>query len=559
MLAARTWVIGASLLALGAVGGGLLWQSREERVKLATLETAHQIESAIEKGKVPDDAPWQDRRARALVKAFYTAREMRPAWTTGAGATEQARQLADVLLRAREEGLESVDYSAAQIAARLEIHEQNGTENPQTLADFDVLCTIAALRYMSDVFDGRISPKSLDAKWVTEPRKGDLHAMLEEALARGDVAKTLTSLPPTYDGYTKLREARARYAKLVASGGWKPIPAGPALKVGAKGPRVTALRERLTVTGELDASASTGESFDETLATAVKRFQARYGRDENGVIEATELAELNVSAETRLRQIELNMERWRWLPRTLGDPHLIVNIPEYTLHIMKSGREELEMRVVVGKVLNATPVFSDQMTQVVVNPTWNVPESIAVGEIAPLMQKDASYLSKQSMRVFDGQGDDAQEVDPASIDWSDSEAVKKLSFRQDPGAHNALGRIKFLFPNQFNVYLHDTPQGHLFSREERSFSHGCVRVEKPLELAEYVLQGTPEGDRERLEALIAEGKTRTFKVPEPLPVHIVYFTAFADADGTTGFREDVYGIDTDLGNQLRGHARELAK
>ena len=547
-------------LGLAAVGGWFFWQNYRGGVDRTTVQAGREIKSALARRDMPDDAPWRDRRTQSLLRAFYAGRGMRPAWTTGAGPTAPARELAEVLLQADAEGLNPEEYSAVELAAHLKQNEGNVvvTGDPKALADFDMLCTIAAFHYMSDVFDGRIAPKALDAEWVADPRKGDMDAMLDRALKDNKVRELLQSLAPTHDGYRGLRDARARYAKIVEGGGWTAIPSGGSLKRGSRGARIVALRARLAASGDLDSTRSRGDVFDETVAAAVARFQTRFGRDADGVVGATELAELNVAAESRLRQIELNMERWRWLPKTLGDRYLVVNIPEYKFHIIENGKPVLEMRVVVGKALNATPVFSDQMTQVVVNPTWNVPASIAGGEIVPLIQEDRDYLAKNAMRAFSGTGDDAKEVDAASVNWSNESETAQLNFRQDAGDQNALGRIKFLFPNQFDVYLHDTPAGHLFSREERSFSHGCVRVEEPLKLAGYALRGLPEADADRLNELIAAGETKTIQIPKPLAVHIVYFTAFVEENGTAGFREDVYGIDRELMVRLRGHARAQA-
>ncbi|HKQ59326.1 MAG TPA: L,D-transpeptidase family protein [Candidatus Eisenbacteria bacterium] len=521
----------------------------------ATLEVGRQIEHALARREMPDDAPWRDRRTQSLLRAFYKERRMRPAWTTGDGATGQAEKLSEALLHAEEEGLEPEDYSASDVARHLERKDGSllAGHDAKKLAEFDLLCTIAAFHYMSDLRDGRISPKALDAIWVEKPAEGDLHAMLAEALQKNTVGDLLESLVPTQDGYRKLKEARVRYAKIVADGGWPSIPAGGPMRAGQRGPRVAALRARLAASGDFGAKG--GDTFDRGLSDAVKRYQARMGRDPDGVVAATELAELNVPAELRLRQIELNMERWRWLPESFGERYLLVNIPEYMLRIYEGDRPALEMRVVVGKAMNQTPVFSDKMTQVVVNPTWNVPGSIARNEIVPAILEDENYLATNTMRVYDDSG---KAIEARSVDWSDTSETERLVFRQDAGDQNPLGKIKFLFPNQFDVYLHDTPSGHLFAKEERSFSHGCVRVEKPLALAQYVLRGLPEADTSRVQELIAAGETKTIEVPEPLPVHIVYLTAFVDEHDAVGFREDVYGIDHDQILELRGRSRAQA-
>lgn len=438
-----------------------------------------EIADAIRRRDMPDDAPWRDRRTQALVRAFYTNRRMEPAWTNGSGALDQSRDLADVVGRATEEGLTPDDYSAADLAEHWKENKTPliGNKDPKALAEFDLLCTIAAFHYMSDVHDGRISPKSLDAEWVAKPRRGDFDSVLTAALRRNRVEQALTELAPPHADYKRLKEARKQYAVLVAEG--------------------------------------------------------------------------NVEARRRLALIDLNMERWRWVPRSFGDRYLMVNIPEYALHVIERGRSVLDMRVVVGKALTATPVFSDRMTHVVINPTWNVPTSIVQGEFAAKLEEDPEYLARQRIRIYEGEEGDAREVEASSVNWTNPDEVSRLHLRQDPGEENALGRIKFMLPNRFDVYLHDTPAGHLFAAEERSFSHGCVRVEDPLRLARYVLAGQAQAAPGRIEELITEEKTVTLELQRPLPVHIVYFTAFIQDDGKVGFRDDVYGIDEDLIGKLQ--------
>ena len=438
-----------------------------------------EIETAIRRRDMPDDAPWRDRRTQALVRAFYAERRMEPAWTNAGGATDQSRDLMEVVGRAAGEGLDPEDYSATQLAEHWKENKRPliGTKDPKALAEFDLMCTIAAFHYMSDVYDGRISPKSLDAEWVAKPRRGDLDSLLTVALRSNRVKDLMAELPPPHPQYRQLREARKQYSELAANG------------------------DR--------------EAF------------------------------------RRLGLIDLNMERWRWVPRSFGDRYLMVNIPEYALHVYERDRSVLDMRVVVGKVLTATPVFSDKMTHVVINPTWNVPMSIVEGEFAAEVQQDPSFLARQRIRIFDREEGESREIDASSVNWSDPEELKRLSLRQDPGQENALGRIKFLLPNQFDVYLHDTPAGHLFAAKERSFSHGCVRVEDPVRLASYVLKGRAEASPERIQSLIEQDSTVTLELPKSLPVHIVYFTVFVQEDGTLGFRDDVYGIDQELIDKLR--------
>ncbi|MEO6463479.1 MAG: L,D-transpeptidase family protein [Candidatus Eisenbacteria bacterium] len=467
----------ASLLVLALVAAAVSGCGRDERM-VAAVRT--EIRSDLKRRDLPADAAWRDRRTRKLLGVFYAERKMEPAWTDGRGMNGQAKDFAALVARAEEEGLEPEHYSAAALRQRLEEPPADAKE----LAEADLLYSIAALHYMNDVFDGRISPRALDAAWVTTPRKGDLDSVLTDALAKNRVADAMKDLAPTTEQYVKLRRARADLARDVASG-----------------------------------------------------------------------ADSSEFARARLRQVELNMERWRWMPRTLGERYLVVNIPEYLLRVVEDGRPALDMKVVVGKEASKTPVFSDHLTHVVINPDWSVPEGITASEIAPAMQRDPSHLSRQRMRAFV----DGEEVDGESVDWSDAEQVAQVSVRQDPGEGNALGRIKFMFPNRFNVYLHGTPAEHLFAREERGFSHGCVRVEDPLRLATHLLAGVPGGTANEIEAQIEGGRTKTIDLPRPMPVHLVYFTAFVDEKGAPGFREDVYGIDADLSRELRGLERAQAR
>lgn len=469
---ARGWRGLATCLALLALAGLAGCAASNAPVR-------REIASAIKLRDMPDDAPWRDRRTQSLVRAFYAERRMEPAWTNAGGATDQSRDLAEVVGLAAGEGLDPEDYSAAELAEHWKENKRPliGSKDPKALAEFDLLCTIAAFHYMSDVHDGRISPKSLDAEWVAKPKRGDLDSLLTEALRRNRVKDMLAQLPPPHAQYRQLKQARRQYSAAAANGD----------------------REALR----------------------------------------------------RLALIDLNMERWRWVPRAFGDRYLLVNIPEFALHVYERDRPAIDMRVVVGKEMTATPVFSDRMTHVVINPTWNVPRSIVEGEFAAEVQADPSFLARQRIRIFDREEGEAREIDAASVNWSDPEELKRLHLRQDPGEENALGRIKFMLPNKFDIYLHDTPAGHLFAAKERTFSHGCVRVEDPIGLASYVLEGRPEAAPARIESLIADGETVTLELPKALPVHIVYFTVFVQEDGTLGFREDVYGIDQELIEKLR--------
>ncbi len=285
----------------------------------------------------------------------------------------------------------------------------------------------------------------------------------------------------------------------------------------------------------------------------MKRFQRRHGLTDDGIVSAPVIAEMNVPIERRISQITLNLERWRWLPRDLGERHILVNIPEYRLEVWEGNRVPLTMRVVVGKQDTQTPIFSDVMTHIVFSPYWNVPDNIAQGETLPEIMKDPGFLDRNNMEVLDPDG---KPIDPRSIDLGDP---AKYRFRQRPGAQNSLGLVKFMFPNQYNVYLHDTPMDSLFARASRSFSHGCVRLENPLALAEYVLRDQPQWTRERIEEAMHAEQERTVKLRSSIPVYLGYWTARASADGILQFRRDVYDIDRRQTSLLADRLSRLRK
>ncbi|MEZ5333652.1 MAG: L,D-transpeptidase family protein [Thermoanaerobaculia bacterium] len=381
-------------------------------------------------------------------------------------------------------------------------------------------------------------------------REVDLVTLLQDAVADDAVPEALASLRPQAPAYGRMVEALARYRTLAAEGGWPAVPAGETLEPGATDPRVLAVALRLHATGDLRAGHE-GELYDEELAEAVRRFQARHGLEPDAKIGPKTLDAMNVSAADRAHQIELNLTRWRWLPQELGERFVLVNIPSFDLWVFEGTEPVMQRRVIVGRSYRRTPVFSDLIRYIVFNPSWEVPPSIAVQDKLPLIQKDPSFLAQQGFKVYSGWGAEGP-IDPATVDWS---ALTRRSFpyrlRQDPGPLNALGRVKIMFPNRFNVYLHDTPARELFRQSDRDFSSGCIRVEQPLDLAELLLRGAPGWDRAAIDRTVASNKTVTVSLPEPVPVHLQYWTSWVDADGEVQFRRDLYGRDALLDEALR--------
>jgi murein L,D-transpeptidase YcbB/YkuD len=315
------------------------------------------------------------------------------------------------------------------------------------------------------------------------------------------------------------------------------------------------VRKRLSVTGEWPAGEATDNmEYDEALVAAVKHFQRRHGLVADGLIGGATLAAMNTPADRRVRQIILNMESWRWVSRHPGDWFLVVNIPSFDLTAVRHDKVDLTMPVIVGQAYNMTPVFSDNVRYVVFNPYWDVPLSIAQKEMLPKVQKDPSYFKKENIRLYDGTIDDTNEVDSAAVNWAQvkPEDMGRYRLRQDSGPSNSLGTVGFIFPNSFNVYLHDTPAYALFEHPKRAFSHGCIRVSKAQELAAYILGGPDKGwTAERVRAIIAEGKNQIVHLESSLPIYILYNTAVIDLEShEILFYEDVYGRDVLLDKAL---------
>ncbi len=490
-----------------------------------------------------------------MVRRFYKIRGNRPAWTHMNGPTSNAQELLEELSEAPSSGLLPQDYDFDSLARKSDDLPKAlpgaDVARARALAALDVSLTRNFLKYATHRASGQVNPLQLPADWHIKPRQIDAVKLLADAVEHDWVREALDSLDPADPQYRELRDALVRYRKIEHDGGWPAVPGGGTLKRGSRGPAVLALQQRLIATGDMGSGAS--GRFDPATEAAVKTFQSRYGFDPDGIVGPAVLEQLNQPVSLRIRQIELNLERRRWVPDSLQRGRLIeVNIPSFDLAVREGDRKVLGMRVVVGKQFSPTPIFSDEISYLVFNPYWNVPSKIAGEEILADVQKDPDYLQKNHMRLFDGEGKDAREVDPSEVHWDGMTPEEfKYAVRQDPGPENAVGHVKFMCPNQFDVYLHDTPATHLFSAEERGFSHGCIRVEQPKQLAEYLLRGKQDWDDMRIAAAMDTSTNLTVTIPEPMPVHVVYWTAFVNDQGLVQFRDDIYGLDSLLDRALR--------
>ena len=532
------------------------------KIQLGGADKNQQTEVALRAaldGRAPEYATKEPEGAKLWkqTRAFYERRKFATAWVANAKARPQIDDLIEALREADTEGFDPNLYNVGMIEERRAEASKGFLSDkgfdPREAGALDAWLTFLYMKYASDIADGLSDLARADPTWKIRPEKFDPLAHLEKALADNRIKQSLRELLPTSPEYARLRTALASYRSIAAKGGWPQIPNAVTLKPGQKSPHVSLLAKRLAASGDYRGSISDGKDavYSPELRDAVKGFQLRHGLTDNGLVSKDVVAEMNVPVERRLAQIQMNMERWRWLPRDLGERYILVNIPEMRLDVYEGDKVPLTMKVVVGKPDSQTPIFNDEMTYVVFSPYWNVPETIAQDETLPAVVKDPGFLTRNNMDVVDKAGN---VVDPSAIDLSDPAAYR---FRQRPGDDNSLGLVKFMFPNQFNVYLHDTPADSLFERAARSLSHGCVRVEQPEELAKYVLRDQPDWDTDRIHSAMHGGEEKTVKLKSPLPVYLGYWTARARPDGTVQFRRDVYDVDSRLTARLADRLNRL--
>ncbi len=486
----------------------------------------------------------------AIVHQVYGTAAYQAFWVDDGGLNARGQVIAQRLLESARHGLIPSDYAAAEIAARRDVGD------PAALAELELLVTVALTRYGQDLKEGRVAPSRVNAELFLEPEKVDVAGLIADAAAAPDIGAFLDGLAPQSAQYDRTVEALAAYRAIAAGGGWETLPEGETLKVGMRDPRVPVLRRRLRDAGDLTGAPSTDpELYDPELEIAVKHFQYRHGLDQDGAIGKNTRAAFNVPVGDRIRTLVLNLERRRWLPDDLGQRYVFVNMAGFELKLVDGDKTVFDTKVVVGTPFFRTPVFSGKMSYVVVNPYWHITPSIARNEILPAVQKDVNYLASKNIRVFSDWSANAYEVDPHSVDWSQvSRRGMKYKFRQDSGPTNALGRIKFIFPNRHNIYLHDTPSKHLFKQSTRSFSHGCIRVQYPFDFATFVLRDRPEWTRDKLDRTVEAGDRKVINLPQSLPVHLTYLTNWVNSDGSVYFRKDIYGRDKLLSDALVGPA-----
>lgn len=488
--------------------------------------------------------------ADSLIPELYARNDYSLIWQRD----QSMNDLLDLIETSSAEGLTPADYHQAALNRMLQSY-RSGSMSVCERADLDILLTDALLRLGYHLLYGKVNPRNLDPDWnlKRDMYQRDPVDLLQKAIESDSLSGFLQQFTPVLPLYGRMKQALADYRAIESRGGWPQIPSGPTIKPGDQDPRVALIRKFLLITGDLDERLDSDQAFyDQTLVQALTRFQKRHGLETDGEIGKKTIAAMNVPVAARIDQIRVNMERSRWIFRDLPNEFVMIDIAGFQATLVKNMKPVWEAAVQVGTPYRQTPIFQDVLEYLVFNPTWTVPPTIFENDLLPALKSDPEYLQEKSMRVIDSQGKD---VDTSTIDW---QQVNRRNFpymiRQDPGPHNALGRIKFMFPNKHSVYLHDTPNKSGFRRQKRTFSSGCIRVERPIELAELLLNDPVNWSRQQIEQVIESQVTRTVPLKRRLPVLLLYWTVGVD-DEMVYFKPDVYQRDGEVLNAMKGEFR----
>jgi murein L,D-transpeptidase YcbB/YkuD len=506
-----------------------------------------QIKSTIESGAtaIGNDQLYT---SKELTK-YYKNHEYNPLWFDN----ENRRELINILEDSYNEGLNPSDYHIERIK-ELEKQVESGNRDISLLANLELLLSDATALYASHLLWGKVDQSKIREGWdiPQNPKPSNIDSLFTEYKYNNNLTSFFNSLRPQHFMYNELKRGLKDYREIVERGGWPAIPKGETLKKGMTDKRVATVREYLTITGDLpeNITPENPELFDENLEEAVKNFQFRHNLTQDGVIGKGTLAQMNVPVEKRIDQIRINLERGRWVMHQLEPDFLVVNIAGFNLRRVQNDSITFFSPVIVGRKFHESPIFKGKMIYIEINPTWTVPYSIATKEMLPKLKKDPSYLSQKNMIIMDRNGN---HLDPTSIDFSKySRGNFPFIIRQEPGPHNALGQVKFIFPNKYSVYVHDTPGKYLFSREDRAFSHGCIRLEKKWELLMNLMDDPEVWNMDKINEILATKKTTRINLPKPIDIIILYWTAGGDKQHRLFFDRDVYQRDDEVLTALNG-------
>jgi len=488
---------------------------------------------------------------RDIITSLYEKRGdlFSPKWNNA----EKIVQLVTAINNATADGLIPDDYHLSDIERLTEKIVLADEPAFEDIDRMELLLSDALFLLSSHLAAGRTDHKTIDPQWKASGRslKQNWSSFIDSTLNTNNITEILQNLTPRHRDYTNLKKALAEYRKLEAKGGWGSFSTDlPKLEKGMRYPDVSLLRKRIAVTqGGIEFKPEDEDLFDQALHNQVIVFQQRNGLEADGVVGKATIAALNIPVKDRIETIEANLERWRWLSDDLGDSYIMVNAASFELRAIENEVQAFQTRVIVGSNERQTPVFSAVMKYMVLNPEWVVPPKILKLDVIPELMRDSAYLVKKNMKILNMDG---SEVEPSSIDWKHaSQSSFPYMIRQEPGQANPLGKIKFMFTNEYDVYIHDTPSRWLFTRNIRSFSSGCIRIDSALQLAQYLLKDDPEWDPDRLKESIDKGLKRTIVLKKPVPVHILYLTAWADDKGTAYFGKDIYDRDRKLISALK--------
>lgn len=495
---------------------------------------AEEISKALEN---PDNIPLLSHQEE--VQAFYKARSNKPFWTT----QERRQEFLDEVLKVENDGLDPKDYLQDQIQ---ELREK-AHESREDQARYEILLSDAFFKVAQDLYYGRLNPKELHWIWDVERESQDFSQLLETLEETGNFEKIFAELRPQHEVYKGLVRSLADYkSSMESEETFNSISFGDPIEPGDEDNRIPEIAERLRQLGFLEGDfQSDGNTYSPELVTAVEEFQQSLNIATDGIIGNNTLKEMNMSTEDRYNQILVNLERWRWYPRDLGQHYILINIPQYKLAVVKEGDTVRSHNVIAGTKQRQTPIFSDKLDHIVLNPTWTLPPTIKTEDVLPKAANDPSYFSKNNMIVSSPEG---ESVDPSSVNWSSSEA-SNYTITQRPGPTNPLGRVKIMYPNQYSIYLHDTPGQALFDQSRRAASSGCVRVEGAMDLAGYVVGEGNDSIGNKLEEVLDSGETTNMQIEEPIMVYHFYWTAWREG-GETRYTEDVYEFDRTIAEAL---------
>lgn len=508
------------------------------QVNQAAAEEKSQIRSWVERIKSGNCAKDKDCPISSviLLPELYKKYSYQPIWTNPGSV----RQLVDAIKDSYHDGLTPEDYHLSLIQQLQKALVAK--PDPAKQAKLDVVLTDSLVRLGYHLLMGKVDPESLDRNWnMDRTLKLDPILKMSIAIDNAQVTGLVAGFRPKADFYRDLKQVLANYRKIQAEGGWPQVPAGKTLKPGMTTPRVTTIRQRLVVTTDMPAVSMESSLYDAAVEAGVKQFQQRHGFEADGVVGKGTLAAMNVPIKARIGQLRVNLDRARWVLHDLPQDFVVTDIAGFNLLYIRNGQEAWKTRVQVGKTYRKTPVFRDRIRYIEFNPTWTIPPGILRKDILPKVKRDPQYLQNKNMVVLNQQG---KQIDIATIDWSQYPGKGfPYLIRQQPGPNNALGRVKFIFPNKHSVYLHDTPSKSGFKRAERAFSSGCIRVQNPFHFAELLLADKPGWDRAKIDAVVGSRKTTRVNLSKPLTVMLLYWTAAVDNERRVVFKQDIYDRD----------------